>query len=303
VNYRGYDVYELPPNSQGAAVLQMLQILKGFDLKKMGTGSADTLTAMLEAKRLTYEDLAKYYADPAFANVPMKRLLSDDYADARRKLINLSHANPNVGPGDAQLAQGDTTYLTTADKDGMMVSLIQSNYRGMGSGLVADGLGFMFHDRGELFSLKPGAANIYAPGKRPFQTIIPGFATRDGKPWLSFGVMGGDMQPQGQTQIILNRVDYGLDVQAAGDSPRYHHEGSSQSMGEDLPGLPKTGLLRLESGVPDATRAALAAMGWTIGKSDGGFGRYECVELTAPGGERVYAAASEMRADGCALAY
>jgi gamma-glutamyltranspeptidase/glutathione hydrolase len=173
----------------------------------------------------------------------------------------------------------------------------------MGSGLVADGLGFMFQDRGQLFSLRDGHPNIYAPGKRPFQTIIPGFATRDGKPWLSFGVTGGDMQPQGQTQIIVNRVDYGLDVQAAGDSPRYHHEGSSQSMGEDSPGLSRTGLLRLETGVPDATKAALAAMGWTIGKPDGGFGRYECVELTAPGGERVYAAASEMRADGCALAY
>jgi gamma-glutamyltranspeptidase/glutathione hydrolase len=185
----------------------------------------------------------------------------------------------------------------------MMVSMIQSNFRGMGSGLVADGLGFMFQDRGQLFSLQDGHPNIYAPGKRPFQTIIPGFATRGGAPWMSFGVMGGDMQPQGQTQIVLNRVDYGLDIQAAGDSPRWHHEGSSQSMGEDEPDLGPTGLLRLESGVPAATRAALASMGWRIGESDGGFGRYECIEPRMDGGHRIYAAASEMRADGCALAY
>jgi gamma-glutamyltranspeptidase/glutathione hydrolase len=185
----------------------------------------------------------------------------------------------------------------------MMVSQIQSNFRGMGSGLVADGLGFMFQDRGQLFSLKDGHPNIYAPGKRPFQTIIPGFATRDGSPWMSFGVMGGDMQPQGQTQIIVNREDYGLEVQSAGDSPRWHHEGSSQSMGEDGPGLPATGLLRLESGVPMATRAALAEMGWTIGESDGGFGRYHCVEHRMDGKDRVYAAASDMRTDGAALAY
>jgi len=184
-----------------------------------------------------------------------------------------------------------------------MVSMIQSNFRGMGSGLVADGLGFMFQDRGQLFSLQDGHPNIYAPGKRPFQTIIPGFAAHGDTPWMSFGVMGGDMQPQGQTQIMVNRIDYGLEIQAAGDSPRWHHEGSSQSMGEDAPGLGPKGLLRLESGVPAATRAQLAALGWTIGNPDGGFGRYQCVEHRMDGDTRVYAAASEMRADGCALAY
>jgi gamma-glutamyltranspeptidase/glutathione hydrolase len=185
----------------------------------------------------------------------------------------------------------------------MMISMIQSNFRGLGSGLVADGLGFMFQDRGELFSLKDGHPNIYAPGKRPFQTIIPGFTTKDGKPWMSFGVMGGDMQPQGQSQIIINRVDYGLDIQAAGDSPRWHHEGSSQTMGEDLPGLGPTGILRLESGVPAASRRALIELGWQMGESDGGFGRYECIEHRISGQDRLYSAASEMRADGCALAY
>jgi gamma-glutamyltranspeptidase/glutathione hydrolase len=205
-------------------------------------------------------------------------------------------------PGTAP-SHGDTTYFTVADRDGMMISMIQSNFRGMGSGLVADGLGFIFQDRGELFSLRDGHPNIYAPGKRPFQTIIPEFATCNGAPWMSFGVIGGDMQPQGQTQIIVDRVDYGLDIQAAGDSPRWHHEGSSQSMGEDLPGLNPRGIRRLESGIPDSTRSALAALGWPRGEPDGGFGRYECIEQRMDRSERVYAAASEMRADGVALAY
>ena len=233
--------------------------------------------------------------------------MSKEYAAERAKLIRSDRVSTGVKPGDAP-SKGDTTYFTASDDDGMMVSMIQSNFRGMGSGLVADGpdgrtLGFMFQDRGQLFSLKDGHPNIYAPGKRPFQTIIPGFATKDGAPWMSFGVMGGDMQPQGQSQIIVNRVDYGLDIQSAGDSPRWHHEGSSEAMGEDTPGLPATGLLRLESGVPARTRAALADLGWTIGEPEGGFGRYECIERRMDGGARVYAAASEMRADGCALAY
>ena len=245
---------------------------------------------------------ARYYADPKFSAVPTEWLNSKAYAKARAQLIRPGRILTPVYPGAAP-SHGDTTYFTVADRDGMMISMIQSNFRGMGSGLVADGLGFMFQDRGELFSLADGHPNVYAPGKRPFQTIIPGFATRNGAPWMSFGVMGGDMQPQGQTQIILDRVDYGLDVQAAGDSPRWHHEGSSQSMGEDPPGLDARGLLRLESGVPEATRRALAALGWPLGASDGGFGRYECIERRANGTQRIYGAASEMRADGVALAY
>lgn len=297
VNYRGYDVYELPPNSQGAAVLQMLQILKGFDLRKMGAGSAGALTAMLEAKRLTYEDLAKYYADPAFADVPLKRLLSDAYADARRKLINLSHANPTVGPGDPQLAQGDTTYLTTADKDGMMVSLIQSNYRGMGSGLVADGLGFMFHDRGELFSLAPGAANVYAPGKRPFQTIIPGFVMKGGQPFLSFGLMGGDMQPQGHVQVLSNIIDFGMNVQDAGDAARWYHHGGSEVTGE----APDGNFVEMETGFDPAVKAALAARGYSIMPGSGAFGGYQAIMWDAK--NHVYWGGSEMRKDGMAIGY
>jgi gamma-glutamyltranspeptidase/glutathione hydrolase len=301
-DYRGATVHAIGANTQGIATLQMLNILETFDMKAAGFQSPLSLHLQAEAKRLAYEDRARYYADPDFARIPTAWLISKQYAAERARLIRPDRMMEHVSPGQAP-SHGDTTYLTVADKDGMMVSLIQSNFRGMGSGLVADGLGFMFQDRGQLFSLQDGHPNQYRPGKRPFQTIIPGFATRGGRPWLSFGVMGGDMQPQGQTQIILNRVDYGLDEQAAGDSPRWHHEGSSESMGEDDPGLDEKDLLRLESGVPEATRAALARMGWRIGASDGGFGRYQCIELRSSNGERVYGAASEMRADGLALAY
>jgi len=301
-DYRGVRVHAIGANTQGIATLQMLNMIEHFDMRGAGFQSALSIHLQAEAKRLAYEDRARYYADPDFSKVPAAYLVSKAYAAERVKLIHPRRINPSVAPGQAP-SHGDTTYFTVSDAAGMMVSLIQSNFRGMGSGLVADGLGFMFQDRGQLFSLRDGHPNLYAPGKRPFQTIIPGFATLGDAPWLSFGVMGGDMQPQGQTQIILNRVDYGLDVQAAGDSPRWHHEGSSQSMGEDSPGLGPLGVLRLESGMPVATRRALAAMGWKIGDSDGGFGRYQCIERRMSGSERVYAAASEMRADGLALAY
>ena len=301
-NYRGVDVYAMGANTQGLATLQMLNIIEQFDLREFGFQSAQSLHVQIEAKRLAYEDRARFYADPHFAKIPIDWLNSKDYAKQRAQLIRLDRIVEPVYPGQTP-SHGDTTYFCTSDKDGMMVSIIQSNFRGMGSGLVADGLGFMFQDRGELFSLQDGHPNIYAPGKRPFQTIIPGFAARDGVPWLAFGVMGGDMQPQGQTQIIVNRVDYGLDVQAAGDSPRWHHEGSSQTMGEDQPNLIPRGILRLEAGVPADTRKALADLGWPMGVSDGGFGRYECIENRKLGEDRVYAAASEMRADAVALAY
>lgn len=301
-DYRGTTVHALGANTQGIATLQMLNMLERFDVADAGFQSARAIHWAVEAKRLAYEDRARFYADPHFSKVPVEWLISKDYARERAKLIRADRILTPVYPGQAP-SKGDTTYFTAADKDGMMVSMIQSNFRGMGSGLVADGLGFMFQDRGQLFSLKDGHPNIYAPGKRPFQTIIPGFATRGNAPWMSFGVMGGDMQPQGQTQIVVNRVDFGLEVQSAGDSPRWHHEGSSQSMGEDSPGLGSTGLLRLETGVPRATRQALADLGWRLGEPDGGFGRYACIEHRMDGRDRVYAAASEMRADGCALAY
>ena len=301
-DYHGTTVHALGANTQGLATLQMLNILEHFDLKAAGFQSALAIHLQAEAKRLAYEDRARYYADPNFAQQPVEWLVSKEYAAQRAALIRPDRLMDSVAPGQAP-SRGDTTYFTCADDAGMMVSLIQSNFRGMGSGLVADGLGFMFQDRGQLFSLQDGHPNMYAPGKRPFQTIIPGFATRGDDPWMSFGVMGGDMQPQGQTQVILNRVDFGLDVQSAGDAPRWHHEGSSESMGEDAPDLGPKGVLRLETGVPLATRQRLADMGWVIGASDGGFGRYQAVEYRKDGDTRVYAGASEMRADGCALAY
>ncbi|MGN6514846.1 MAG: gamma-glutamyltransferase family protein [Rhizomicrobium sp.] len=297
VNYRGYDVYELPPNGQGMAVLQMLQILKGFDLKKMGVGSADTLTAMLEAKRLAYEDLAKWYADPRFYHAPIKGLLSDAYADERRKLIDLKHANPDIGPGDPRLHDGDTIYLTAADKDGMMVSLIQSNYRGMGSGLVADHLGFMFQDRGELYSLDPKAANVYAPRKRPFQTIIPGFVMKDGQPFMSFGLMGGDMQPQGHVQVLTDIIDFGMNVQEADDAARWRHYGGSEPTGEPSAGI---GTVEMESGFDTSVKAELEKRGYKVVPGSGNFGGYQAI-MRAPNG--VYWGASEMRKDGEVIGY
>lgn len=297
VNYRGYDVYELPPNGQGMAALQMLQILKGYDLKKMGAGSADTLTAMLEAKRLAYEDLAKWYADPHFYHAPIKGLLSDAYANERRKLINLKHANPDFGPGDPRLHDGDTIYLTAADKDGMMVSLIQSNYRGMGSGIVADGLGFMFQDRGELYSLNPAAANVYAPRKRPFQTIIPGFVMKDGQPFLSFGLMGGDMQPQGHVQVLTDIIDFGMNVQEADDAARWRHYGGAEPTGEPSTGI---GTVEMESGFDPSVKAELVKRGYKVVPGSGNFGGYQAI-MRAPNG--VYWGASEMRKDGQVVGY
>lgn len=298
VDYRGYDVHELPPNGQGGAVLQMLQILKGFDLRGMGAGSADALTVMIEAKRLVYEDLAKWYADPAFASVPLRGLLSDAYAKERRRLIDPHEARSDIGPGDPRLREGDTIYLATADRDGMMVSLIQSNYRGMGSGLVADGLGFMFQDRGELFSLDPAAANVYAPGKRPFHTIIPGFVTKDGAPCLAFGVMGGDMQPQGHVQVLTDIIDYGMNVQVAGDAARWRHTGGSEVTGESAPG---PGTVEMESGFEPAVKRELARRGYSVAGGSGNFGGYQAILWDER--QRVYWGASEMRKDGEAIGF
>lgn len=298
VNYRGYDVCELPPNGQGAAALQMLKMIEGFDIRAMGAGSADALHLMIEAKRLAYEDLAKFYADPDFAKIPMKELLSDAYADERRALIDMEKANPDVGPGEPKLIDGDTTYLSVADSDGMMLSLIQSNFRGMGSGLVPDDLGFMFQNRGELFSLDPKAANVYAPGKRPFHTIIPGFVMRDGAPLMSFGVMGGDMQPQGHVQVLVNMIDFGMNVQEAGDFMRFRHYGGSESTGDKPDG---TGWVEIESGVSPKVVSELTARGHRVVKGSKAFGGHQAVLYDKETG--AYWGASEMRKDGQAIGY
>ena len=226
--YRGYEVWELPPNTQGIAVLQMLNILEPYDLTSMGHNSADYLHRLIEAKKIVFEDRARFYADPDFVQVPVAALISKAYADERHKLLNIRQASNRFDPGDPRLSVGDTVYLTVADNDRNMVSLIQSNYRGFGSGLSPDGLGFVLQDRGELFSLDENHPNAYAPHKRPFHTIIPGFVTKDGKPWLSFGVMGGDMQPQGHVQVLCNIIDFGMNVQEAGDAARFHHQGSTE---------------------------------------------------------------------------
>jgi gamma-glutamyltranspeptidase/glutathione hydrolase len=295
INYRGVDVWGLPPNSQGLVTLQLLNIMEQFDIKGMGFQSAAAIHHEVEAKRLAFEDRARYYADPDFYKQPTDWLLSKDYAKQRARLIRPDRILTPAYAGQAP-SHGDTTYFTVADKDGMMVSQIQSNYRGMGSGLMPDGLGFMFQDRGELFALQDGHPNIYAPGKRPFQTIIPGFATKGGEPLLSFGVMGGDMQPQGQAQVISNLVDFELGLQEAGDAPRWHHEGGHEPTGEDLGPL---GVLNLETGVPAASRKALAGLGWKLAPNPGVYGGYEAIQRW-PG---RYAAATEMRKDGTALAY
>jgi gamma-glutamyltranspeptidase / glutathione hydrolase len=304
-SYRGVDVWQLGPNTQGLSTLQILNVCERFDLKGLGFQSAAAIHVQAEAKRLAFEDRARWFADERFSRTPVERLISRDYAAERAALIRMDRVMDRVLPGDAP-TQGDTTYFSVADADGMMVSWIQSNYRGMGSGLVPDDgnggtLGFMFQDRGELFALIDGHPNVYAPGKRPFHTIIPGFATKDGEPWMAFGVMGGGMQPQGQAQIVINMVDYGLDPQEAGDAPRWQHEGSSEPTGEPAVG---TGVLHLETGVPEATKERLRAMGWTLGGPNGGFGGYQnVVRQVNERGPWTYGAASEMRKDGLALAY
>lgn len=321
-NYRGYDIFELPPNGQGIAALQILNILEGFDLKAMGRNSAETLHAMIEAKKIAWADRAKYYADPEFAKIPLTQLVSKQYAAERRKLIDPKHAAKRVdagsldagaSPGHSASLQptpspqkrngtddGDTIYMCTADDEGNMVSLIQSNYRGMGSGIVVPGLGFMFQDRGELFSMELGHANVYAPGKRPFHTIIPGFVMKDGKPWEAFGVMGGGMQPQGHVQVVTNQIDFGLNVQEAGDASRWQHEGDNEPTGEKME---KGGYVEVESGVPYEVVRELEKRGHDMRFDVGGYGGYQAIKVEIHDGERVYVGASESRKDGQAAGY
>jgi gamma-glutamyltranspeptidase/glutathione hydrolase len=294
-NYRGYDVWELPPNGQGIAALQMLNILEGYDFSQIEFGSAEHIHYVTEAKKLAFEDRARYYADMEFANVPVDRLISKEYAAERRKLIDDNRAGTYHA---GEISAGETIYLTVADKDGNMVSFIQSNYRGMGSGMVPPGLGFMLQDRGELFSLKEGQANTYEPGKRPFHTIIPAFVTKDGQPFLSFGVMGGDFQPQGHTQIIMNIIDFGMNVQEAGDAPRMGHDGSSSPTGQEAQGR---GEIYLESGFDYEVIRRLMQMGHTVRFDRGGYGGYQAIRYDPE--NKVYYGASESRKDGQAAGY
>lgn len=297
-NYRGYDIWELPPNGQGIAALQMLNILEGFELGALQHNSAEYLHLLIEAKKLAYEDRARYYADMQFSDVPVATLISKPYAEKRRALLNRRAASKQLPAGEARLAHGDTVYLTTADKDRNMVSLIQSNYRGFGSGLVPDGLGFCLQDRGALFALTAGHPNVFEPGKRPFHTIIPAFVTKDGKPLMSFGVMGGDMQPQGHVQVLCNIIDFGMNLQEAGDAARFHHGGSSEPTGEHMT---DGGEVSLESDIGPETRKQLSALGHTIGHKTGVFGGYQAIWYDAT--NDVYIGASESRKDGFAAGY
>ncbi len=295
--YRDVEVWELPPNGQGIAALQILNILEGFPLADFGFGSVEYIHAFVEAKKLAFEDRARFYADMEFAQVPVEGLISKQYAAERRKLIG-ERASRRLDAGNPALYKGDTIYLTTADKDGNMVSLIQSNYRGMGCGVCPKGLGFGLQDRGELFNLKKGEANTYAPGKRPFHTIIPAFVTRQGKPWLSFGVMGGATQPQAHAQIIINLVDYGMNLQEAGDAPRILHVGSSQPTGEVMK---DGGTVHLETGIGYEVGRALVEKGHRVGVNVGSFGGYQAIMWDED--KQVYFGASESRKDGQAGGY
>jgi gamma-glutamyltranspeptidase/glutathione hydrolase len=292
-NYRGYDVWELPPNGQGIAALQILNILENFDISSMTLDSAEYIHLFTEAKKLAYEDRAKYYADANFSKIPTSELISKQYANERLKLLNKEKAAQRY---DAGLENGDTIYLTVADKYGNMVSLIQSNYRGMGSGMVPKNLGFMLQDRGEMFSLDPNHKNSLAGGKRPFHTIIPAFITKDEEPLISFGLMGGAMQPQGHAQIVINLIDFNMNLQEAGDAPRIRHIGSSQPTGEIMV---DGGYLSLESSFSDQTRQTLIKMGHKLKYDKGGFGGYQAIMLK----DGVYYGASESRKDGQASGF
>jgi gamma-glutamyltranspeptidase/glutathione hydrolase len=295
-NYRGYDVWELPPNGQGIAALQILNILERFDIASMGFGSSDYIHHFIEAKKLAFEDRAKYYADPAFNQLPVEELTSKEYAAKRADLINPDRASRNLDAGEME--HGNTIYMTVADSHGNMISLIQSNFRGLGSGMCPPGLGFILQDRGELFTLEEGHYNVYEPGKRPFHTIIPAFITKDGLPYMSFGVMGGSMQPQGHAQIVINMIDFGMNLQEAGDAPRIRHDGSSQPTGTKMT---DGGVVNLESGIPYESIRGLMQRGHHVQSSDGGYGGYQAIMWDKERG--VYFGASESRKDGQAAGY
>lgn len=294
-NYRGYDVWELPPNGQGIAALQILNVLELYDIGNMQRDSAEFIHTFVEAKKLAFADRAKFYADPTFNEIPVDWLISKEYAKQRQQLIQPNKAADRV---DAGKNDGDTIYLTVADKEGNMVSLIQSNYRGMGSGMIPTDLGFVLQNRGEMFALQNGHFNQYAPGKRPFHTIIPAFITRNNEPLMSFGVMGGGTQPQMHAQIVINMIDFGMNLQEAGDAPRILHSGSSTPEGKlMLDG----GYVSLESGFSTNTRRELIKKGHTLTDALGSFGGYQAIMFDKK--NKVYYGASESRKDGQAAGY
>ena len=297
-NYRGYDVWELPPNGQGIAALQMLNVLEQFDLKSLGHNSAEHLHLFLEAKKLAFADRAKFYADPAFGELPVKQLISKEYAKSQAARINRSKAAGDVPPGDPKLARSDTIYMCAVDKDRNCCSLIQSNYMPFGSKLVAGNTGFVLQNRGALFALDEHHLNRLEPHKRPFHTIIPAFVMKDGKPWFCFGVMGGDVQPQGHVQILVNLIDFGMNVQAAGDMARVVHTGSATPTGLPAEGV---GTASVEPGVSDETAEQLRAKGHDVSRAYTSFGGYQGILIDWENG--VLHGATESRKDGVAAGY
>lgn len=296
-SYRGYDVLELPPNTQGAVALEMLNILENFDVKSLGHNSAEYLHLLVEAKRIAFADRDAWLADPA--SVPpaaLKRMISKAYGAERARSIDRNHAAPayealkldgtSFAPEEHPEAHGDTIYMTVADRDGNVVSLIQSLYEAFGSGLVAGDTGITLHNRGSLFSLKPGHPNLLAPGKRPFHTLVPAMVMKDQQPWLSFGVMGGDMQPQGHVQVLLNLIDFGMNVQEAGEAPRFRHSNAG---------------LALESNIGADARAGLEQRGHKLIKSFGAFGGFQGILFDRAHG--VMMGGSDPRKDGLAIGY
>jgi len=299
-NYRGYDVYQVGGNVQGTAVLQMLNILEGFDLSETGFGTEETLHLMIEAKKLAFEDRAKHYVDPDFHDVPYETLLSKEYAAERREMIG-NTAMEDITTGVDVLEDGDTIYLSTADDEGNMVSLIQSNFRGMGTGFVVPGTGFSFQNRGELFSLDPQHPNVYEPGKRPFHTIIPGFVMKDGEPFMAFGNMGGAYQPIGHVSILTNVIDFGMNIQQAGDALRWNHSGSTQPTDDFSDSLTDEGQVAIESSISYQVVRDLEARGHDVQIGDSFFGRFQAIMRDPLTG--VYYGASESRVDGQAAGY
>lgn len=297
--YRGYDVWEIPPPGQGIAALQMLNLLEPHDLKKMGPESAEYWHLLVEAKKIAFADRAKYYADPVFAKVPVNELISKEYAAKRAKLFDPKKALTDIPAGDPKLSTSETIYLTVVDKDRNCVSLIQSNYNGFGSGLSAPGTGFGLQNRGCLFALDETHANKLEPGKRPFHTIIPAMVTKDNKPFFTFGVMGGDMQPQGHAQVLVNMIDFGMNVQAAGEAPRVEHVGSATPTG--TPGKANGGTIKAEYGIPEEVVKELTRRGHTVERVKVNSGGYQGIMIDPKTG--VLHGGSEWRKDGAAVGY
>jgi len=298
VSFRGYDVWQLPPNTQGLALLQMLRILEAFDLGAMEHNSADYLHLLIEAKKLAYEDRARFYADPDFFDVPIEALLSDAYVAKQRTRIDPGRAATELVLDDPKTVAGDTVYLTVVDADGNAVSFIQSIFNSFGSCVVPPELGFALQNRGSLLHLNPEHPNAFAPNKRPFHTIMPGFVTKNGRPVFPFGVMGGDMQPQGQLQVLLNLIEFGMDPQMAGEALRFRHDGSSTPVGHTMS---DGGTVRIEPGVPDDVLEGLRAKGHCVETVSNGFGGYQGIWIDEASGDLL--GGSEPRKDGCALGY